>query len=220
MPALRRRANCLLNGGWYNALRDVSASDDLEFSSKWTLSMYDGRPGVRPMVKSEKAMLSRRPLVVAKRKADIVASRKATSINKRVLDETNKSHARLEGWPIFNRWTPAHKYLSKRSQCDFNFSMRNDRSAWLFPERRFVRFINNVNEVDNLIISSSRAVRRSVCSTPVLRDRIKLLSKWSYVIASADYMSLTCERVGRRVSDSRAAGELIALRKALSKKVR
>lgn len=200
-------------------MRRVDQDSDLTFHSKFKLNSYEGKPGVRPMVQAEKAMLAQRPVVISKSR-DRNSIKKAQEINKQVLDATNKLHSVLCGWPTFNKWTPAHKYLSKRSQCDFNFSMRTDRTAWLFPERRFVRYINDVNATEKILIESTRRVLRSDCATDVLRQRLKILTKWCYVITHADYLTMSNERVGRSTKGSKPTSMLLAYKRALSKKVR
>lgn len=225
MPSLRRREAMLRSGGWFHVLNIVkSHPDDLEFHPKLKISAYDRKPGVRAMVADEKAMLSKRPIVVAKskkKKGSTAPCPSPSDLNKIVLDTTNKLHAVVCGWPSFNKWTPPRKYLSKRSQCDFNFSIRKDRQAWLFPERRFTRFINNVNELDKILIESCRTVLKKSKYTyaDVIHRRLEILNKWLFVVGNADYKSMTCERRHVRTKGT-PLGTLFKYRRILSMEVR
>jgi hypothetical protein len=220
MPSLRRREAMLRSGGWFHVLNIVkSQSDDLDFHPSLKLSAYDKKPGVRPMIADEKAMLSRRPLVVAKNKKKKLGKTvpSPASLNKLVLDTTNKLHAVVCAWPTFNKWTPPKKYLAKRSQCDFNFSIRKDRTAWIFPERRFTRYVDNVNKLDKILIESCRTLSRTMKNTCAdgIRRRLELLNKWLFVVGNGDYKSMTCERSKCRTKGT-PLGILFGYRRILS----
>jgi hypothetical protein len=224
MPSLRRREAMLRSGGWFHVLNIVkSHPDELDLHPTLKISAYDKKPGVRAMVSDEKAMLSKRPIVVAKKKkkGSTAPCPSPSSLNKIVLDTTNKLHAVVCGWPSFNKWTPPRKYLSKRSQCDFNFSIRKDRQAWLFPERRFTRFVNYVNETDRILLESCRTViqKSKTISADILYQRLEILTKWLFVVGNADYKSMTCERRKSRTKGT-PLGTLFKYRRILSMEVR
>lgn len=222
MPSLRRRDALLRSGGWFHVNNVVAKTANLKLSNRFCCLDFDGKPGSLPHADlDEKAMLSRRPVVVATRHADSRTKKLATQLNRQVLNDTNVLHSVLCGWPTFNKWTPPHKFLSKRWQCHFNFSVRTDRKAWCYPERRFIRFCSNTNKLDYDLIKSTESLLQRVTGNRLLiKKRIEILNRWLFGFGTGDFrLAMPNERkIPRSHGSNTLLDKLFACRRMLSMK--
>lgn len=223
MPSLRRRKEILMTGGWTSVLKCLE-KDEVKLSRKRTISEYAGKPGVRAMTEPQKAMLSELPIVLPKNPKNITDVRKAQKLNKQVLNDSNVLHSVLCGWPVFNKYQTAKSFIEKRSQCGHGFQENRSRSGMFFPERRFVRYVNTVNRTARDLIDNTRLALRNhgtlVNRSPAMRERIKLINKWCYVVHSADYDTMCHKHVGRRaLNKDNSTQVLLGLKYAIVKRL-
>lgn len=219
-----------MSGGWYSVLNTVTNSDDMTFSKVHKFVEYRDKPNTRQMIDSEILDLANKPVVIpvkSMRKNKKVL-KKVSQLNSEVLDAVNKKHAMLCGFPTFNRWTPPAKYLRLRSLCDLNFSVKyNERKGIIFPERRFVRYVNTVNTTEELLIKSSTDLLRcrhlrSHTMKNAVKGRIRLIKQWLYHVSLADYINKHQRKKikSNHFSSLKLKNILISLTRALSMKVR
>jgi hypothetical protein len=217
-----------MSGGWFAALRAIHNSNgELTLSGKHNLSEYEGQKGVRPMTDAVRAELARRPVIMPTRQAkNRKNSKLASTLNKMVIEDTNTLCACIPGWTVFNRWTPARKYVQTKCQCKFNFSVRKDKHSLLFPERRFVRYFNEINHFEKDLIDSTRAMLSSLSRKTdkklcrLVRDRCRLISRYVYKFNSCEYDRLLSEKSKTPTKCRRTHCFLLNLRRSLLMRVR